>query len=219
MPVRAQSAVPLSFEQLGAEDGMVAYEAQVSYPQGSTLSILGLSDRATVFVDGARVGTLEHDGSHELTLPDGGAALTIVVESLGRINYGALTGAHKGILQGVLLGRRYVHGWTHRVFGDEVPVGAGAASTDGLARAEVEIATPADAWLAFPGGAKGMVWLNGFLLGRYWERGPQVTLYAPRPLWRPGVNEIVVLDTDRLGDRVEILQHPEFGEVEEFIGS
>ena len=73
--------------------------------------------------------------------------------------------------------------------------------------------------IAFPGGGKGMVWLNGFLLGRYWSVGPQETLYAPAPLWRAGRNEIVVLDTDGLGATVEIREAPSFGETEEFIGS
>jgi beta-galactosidase len=64
-----------------------------------------------------------------------------------------------------------------------------------------------------------MVWLNGFLLGRYWRIGPQETLYAPAPLWRAGANEIVVLDTDGLGGAVEIREQPSFGPTEEFIGS
>ncbi len=226
LPVRATAPVPMTFEELGAEDGLVAYQAQVSFPADATLGIHGLRDRATVFLDEVRLGTLEHDGAHELPLPAGGGTgtLTIVVESLGRINYGPLTGERKGILQGVVVGRRFVHGWTHRVFGDGVPgpsTSSGSSGTptpDGIATASFEIAEPLDAWLAFPGGAKGMVWLNGFLLGRYWERGPQETLYAPAPLWREGRNEIVVLDTDRLGGRVEIRETPSFGEVEEFIG-
>lgn len=227
MPVGATSPVPLTFEELGAEDGLVAYQAAVSFPADATLGIHGLRDRATVFLDDVRLGTLEHDGTHELALPaEGGVGtLTLVVESLGRINYGPLTGEAKGILQGVTIGRRYVHGWTHRIFGDAAPAASDTLTShvtshaDGSATAVFEIDEPADAWLAFPGGAKGMVWLNGFLLGRYWERGPQVTLYAPGPLWRSGRNEIVVLDTDRLGAAVEIRQAPEFGEVEEFIGS
>lgn len=64
-----------------------------------------------------------------------------------------------------------------------------------------------------------MVWLNGFLLGRYWKVGPQETLYAPAPLWKVGRNELVVLDTDGLGATVEIRDEPSFGETEEFIGS
>lgn len=224
--VSAKSPVPLTFEELGAEDGLVAYQAEVSFPESTSVSILGLRDRATVFLDDARLGTLEHDGTHEFDLPaEGGSGmLTILVESLGRINYGPLVGEAKGILRGVVVGgRRYVHGWAHRVLGDRVPAVESLGSVDsdaaGLGLASFEITDAADAWLAFPGGAKGMVWLNGFLLGRYWERGPQETLYAPAPLWRDGVNEIAVLDTDRRGDRVEIREGPSFGEVEEFIGS
>jgi beta-galactosidase len=64
-----------------------------------------------------------------------------------------------------------------------------------------------------------MVWLNGFLLGRLRAIGPQVTLYAPAPLWRAGRNEIRVLDTDAIGSAVEVREEPDFGPVEEFIGS
>lgn len=228
LPVAAESAVPLTFEELGAEDGLVAYEAPVSFPAGARLSVPRLYDRAVVLLDGARLGVLERDGDLSLDLPAAGGSglLTIVVESLGRINYGPLTGEGKGIMDGVLIGRRYVNGWAHRIVPQgapeagsvEVPAAAGAQA-DGVATAVFEIAEPADAWLAFPGGVKGMVWLNGFLLGRYWAVGPQETLYAPAPLWRAGRNEIRVLDTDGLGTVVEIREEPSFGPREEFIGS
>jgi beta-galactosidase len=218
----APTSGPQTFEQLGAEDGIVAYEAEVSFAPRARLTIDGLHDRATVFLDDERLGTLERDGERSLTLPGVGGTglLTILVESLGRINYGPLTGEGKGIMQGVLIGRRLVHGWTHRIVPQEVPDAApGAPASDGVAVASLEISEPLDAWLAFPGGSKGMVWLNGFLLGRYWRIGPQETLYAPAPLWREGANEIIVLDTDALGSSVEIREQPSFGATEEFVGS
>ncbi|SJN20674.1 Beta-galactosidase [Microbacterium esteraromaticum] len=226
VPVTASAPMPLSFDELGAEDGLVAYEAQVSFPAGASLGLRELHDRAVIFLDDVRLGVIEHDGEQSLPLPAAGGSgrLTIIVESLGRINYGPLTCQGKGILAGVVVDdRRYVHGWTHRVLGDGAPTAGGASAADagaaGLASASLEVSEPLDAWLAFPGGTKGMVWLNGFLLGRYWERGPQETLYAPAPLWRAGANEIVVLDSDGLGDRVEIREEPVFGPVEEFIGT
>jgi len=222
-PVVATAPQPLSYEELGAEDGLVAYSCDVVFEPGTALTLLELRDRATVFLDDVRLGTIEHDGAQALDLPaEGGAGrLTIVVESLGRVNYGPFTGQHKGLLGGVLIGRRFQHGWEHRMLPrDAVPeIDGGSIGVDGLATASITIARPADAWLAFPGGAKGMVWLNGFLLGRYWDRGPQVTLYAPGPLWREGANEIVVLDTDRLGASVEIREAAEYGPQEEFIGA
>jgi beta-galactosidase len=106
----------------------------------------------------------------------------------------------------------------------DAPVDSGAdavapAAADGVGVAVFDVADPADAWLAFPGSANALVWLNGFLLGRHRAVGPQVTLYAPAPLWRTGRNEIRVLDTDALGSAVEIREEPDFGPVEEFIGS
>jgi beta-galactosidase len=217
-----ETPAPRTFEQLGAEDGLVAYESRVSFAPGATLSIDGLHDRATVFLDGERLGTLERDGENSLALPASGGSglLVIVVESLGRINYGPYTGQGKGIMRGVLIGRRLVNGWTHRIVPQDAPeVSDVVPASEGVAVASLTVAEPLDAWLAFPGGAKGMVWLNGFLLGRYWEVGPQETLYAPAPLWRAGANEVVVLDVDRLGPSVEIRERPALGEVEEFIGS
>lgn len=215
---------PRTFEELGAEDGLVAYEADVSFPAEATLTVDGLHDRAVVFFDGLRLGVLERDGETSLPLPgEGGAGrLVIVVESLGRINYGPYTGEGKGIMRGVMIGRRLVNGWTHRLIPQDAPAATSPSADvadDGVAVASFDIAEPLDAWLAFPDGSKGMVWLNGFLLGRYWKIGPQETLYAPAPLWRTGRNEIVVLDTDGLGATVEIREQPSFGETEEFIGS
>lgn len=213
---------PQTFEQLGAEDGLVAYESPVSFPAGAILTIGGLHDRASVFLDDERLGTLARDAETSLALPESGGRglLTIVVESLGRINYGPRTGEGKGIMGAVLIGRRLVNGWSHRIVPQTAPDAAkGGASADGIAVARFHVDEALDAWLAFPGGAKGMVWLNGFLLGRYWKIGPQETLYAPAPLWREGVNEVVVLDTDGLGDAVEIRERPSLGPAEEFIGS
>jgi beta-galactosidase len=56
--------------------------------------------------------------------------------------------------------------------------------------------------------------LNGFLLGRYDAGGPQRTLYAPAPLWRPGRNDIVILDLQHLGYQIEIREQPALHSVE-----
>ncbi|CAK0849191.1 unnamed protein product [Prorocentrum cordatum] len=46
---------------------------------------------------------------------------------------------------------------------------------------------------------KGFVCVNGFNLGRYWDVGPQRSLYLPGPLLRRGRNEVVVFDVDHAG--------------------
>jgi beta-galactosidase len=222
LPASRPRPHPATFEEIGVAEGLVAYETTALVEAGeTTLALMGLHDRATVFVDGDRVATLDRDGETSTTLPVTGrpVVITLLVENVGRINYGPRIGEHKGILDGVLLGRRYAHGWTHRVVPMDAPQPVGIAGTDGYAVAELDVAEQADAWLAFPGGVKGFVWVNGFLLGRYWNVGPQTTLYAPAPLWRAGRNTVRVLDLERLGGTVEVRDEPELGEVEEFIGS
>ncbi|WP_364307063.1 hypothetical protein [Paenarthrobacter nitroguajacolicus] len=62
-----------------------------------------------------------------------------------------------------------------------------------------------------PDSGKGFVWLNGFLLGRYWDKGPQVTLYAPAPLLKTGRNSIKVLELGKPGTVVELREAPDLG--------
>jgi beta-galactosidase len=79
-------------------------------------------------------------------------------------------------------------------------------------RATLNVDEPADTFLALPGWTKGVVWLNGFNLGRYWERGPQKTLYIPAPLLKRGANELIVLELQGRQDaHVEFRAMPELG--------
>ncbi|WP_256869770.1 hypothetical protein [Paenarthrobacter ureafaciens] len=74
---------------------------------------------------------------------------------------------------------------------------------------------PADTHIALPQSTKGFVWLNGFLLGRFWNKGPQATLYAPAPLLKAGLNSIRVLELEKAGNVVELREKPDLGPAEE----
>ena len=41
---------------------------------------------------------------------------------------------------------------------------------------------------------KGIVWVNGHNLGRFWNIGPQKRLFCPAPWLKEGINEIIVFD-------------------------
>ena len=236
----AVGSSPLTFEQLGQNAGLVLHTATPALPPGdSTLSVLGLHDRATVYVDGREVGVLDRETAHRgLTVHGDGAPvrLEILVENLGRINYGPRLGEHKGILGDVLVGRRIVHGWTSRSLPlDLLPVdglwtadepGAAAAPSAGrdavgphgaLARTTLDVDEPADTFLTLPGWTKGFVWVNDVLLGRYWERGPQQTLYVPAPLLRAGSNTVTVLELHAVGSDLGLTDHAVLGEPEEYV--
>jgi len=219
---------PASFEQLGLDAGMTLHTAYPKIPEGDhKLTLTDVRDRAVVFADGIRIGVADPDHP-ELPVRGTGAIvrLEIVVENLGRINYGPLLGQHKGLLGPVLVDRRIVHGWTSAPIAlpdwtpDDLRRATAAAPTatpSGFAVATLHIDTPADTFVALPGSAHGLVWINGFLLGRYWEIGPQVTLYCPAPLLRAGENTVTVLETDRLGSALELHDRPQLGPTEEYV--
>ncbi|MGI8416363.1 MAG: glycoside hydrolase family 35 protein [Nakamurella sp.] len=233
------SAAPLTFEQLRTASGLVSYSARPILPKGDCeLSILDLADRAQVWVDETLVGTLDRNRPDEripLTGNGSRVELTVVVENQGRINYGPLIGEAKGIRGGVLINRRLVHGWqcspldlnlarTEAAAGALDSIGKRPDSsrialtqTAGLSRFMLEVDDPADAFIALPGWAKGFVWVNDFLLGRYWEIGPQYTLYAPEALWRSGTNEILVLELERSAATIEIVGEPQLGAPKEYL--
>ncbi|WP_328618223.1 beta-galactosidase [Amycolatopsis sp. NBC_00355] len=170
-------------------------------------------DRATVFVDGVRVGTLlrEH---HEraLPLPGGRGELLVLVEDEGRVDYGPRIGEPKGIIGGASVDGSPLLGWEvlpldlaalpSAPSAPSVPAPvAGPVAGPVLLRASVDVPASADLFLDTGEWGKGMAWFNGFPLGRYWRRGPQRTLYVPRPVVRAGANELTVLELDTLLDR------------------
>ncbi|ANJ05729.1 glycoside hydrolase family 35 protein [Streptomyces parvulus] len=225
-PVRAP--VPLGFDELGQSAGLVLYTAHPLLPAGvHEVTVTGLHDRAQVFADGVPVAVLDREtAAFPLTGTGDRVRLELLVENQGRINYGPLLGQGKGILGGVRVERRLVHGWTmHPLPLDEwsphdlarAASAAGPGGTAGFATAVLDVPEPADTFLALPGFAKGFVWAGDTLLGRYWEAGPQTTLYLPRPLLRPGPNTLTVLELERLGDHVALVDRPDLGPTEEYV--
>lgn len=219
------SVKPLSFEQLGLDRGLVHYSAKAVLPQGEgTIKIRGLHDRAYIWVDNVFAGILnDATGADGLKVNGSGvpAQLEILVENQGRINYGPLFGQGKGILDGVLINQRYVFHWEQRAIDLEQPLEEllqqeTAAGTDlgaGFFHGELTVDESADSYVALPGFGKGMIWINGFLLGRYWEIGPQLTLYLPQPLLTTGRNTITVLEFEHGATELELRTEAELGAV------
>ncbi|GAA1963351.1 glycoside hydrolase family 35 protein [Agromyces allii] len=200
-------------------------------------------DRAWVLLDGVPVGVMSRD-AHErsIVLPRTHGELVILVEDQGRVDYGTRLGEHKGLIGGVALDGVPLTGWRVRPIDlDRAAAAAaapgavgsgGAAHADAAARpgsgdgrgavagpafahAVLELEAPADLFLDTLHWGKGLVWVNGFLLGRYWRRGPQRTLIVPAPVTRAGANEVVVLEFEGFADAaVRTLAAPELGHTE-----
>ncbi|MCZ8520466.1 MULTISPECIES: glycoside hydrolase family 35 protein [Paenibacillus] len=205
LSVPVQRPCPETMEKLGQAYGFVLYSARVSGPRtGQQLHVQEVRDRAQVFLDGTPAGVVERWNPQPIAaeIPPEGARLDILVENMGRINYGPLLHDRKGITEGVRLDNQFQYDWTMYPLPldsleglDFVPMGEGeAVGGPAFYQAFFEADEPADTFLRLDGWNKGVVFVNGFNLGRYWERGPQKTLYVPGPLLRQGTNELVIFE-------------------------
>ena len=219
-PVPAEA--PLRMEDLGQSDGLVLYRSRVPGAGPAVLALTAFADRAQVFLDGAPAGVLERE-RHEHALPivtaRPGAELALLVENMGRVNYGPGMTDPKGLLGPVTVDGVPLTGWTqtpvplHDLTALEfAPAGARPPAGPAFHRGEFTLDAPADCFLALPGWEKGLAWVNGFPLGRYWSRGPQRTLYVPAPVLHAGRNEIVVLELQATTvATVDLLAEPDLG--------
>jgi beta-galactosidase len=196
-----------TLDELGAR--LALFRTEIDRDGPVLLSVGEVRDRALVFLDGDPVGVLERDRrDRALMLPRGRGRLEIVVEDQGRVNYGARIGEVKGLIGEIRLGEQPLTDWSAcSVDLDAVPTVWDRATVDVRAgigptawRASFPTDQPVDHFLRTDSWGKGIAWVNGFCLGRYWHRGPQHTLYVPAPLIRTGDNELVVLELETLAD-------------------
>ncbi len=224
------SPTPEPMETFGFNTAFILYRTRLA-PRSRTaeagtaerLTLRGLHDRAQIFINGKEIGVLErelHQDNLEVKIPPGGAQLDILVENMGRVNYGPNLTDRKGITGGeggaggVLLGQQMLFDWQiyaptlenisalpYRLLEAEAaafstPEPPGPAFYRG---SFTVVEQPADTFLALPGWTKGIAWINGFCLGRYWSRGPQQTLYIPAVLLRQGMNWLTIFELHQAG--------------------
>jgi beta-galactosidase len=204
LPKPVASTKPLTFEDLNQAYGFVLYRTQLDGGRTGTLQLKQLRDYGLVYVNGQRVAVLDrrlNQGSKQITLPKGKVTLDILVENLGRINFGYyLNENRKGITEQVLFDGKEVTNWQNyslpfeNVTGVAFKANQKAAAGPVLRKGTFTLSQVGDTYLDMSQWGKGCVWLNGHHLGRYWEVGPQQTLYAPAEWLKKGANEVVVLE-------------------------
>ncbi|QTE38418.1 beta-galactosidase [Mucilaginibacter gossypii] len=204
---KAQQAVesdtPQTFEALNQGYGYVLYSRKFTQPVSGTLNLEGLRDYAIIYVNGEKVAELNRQ-SNKFSCPINipfNARLDIFVENLGRINYGGeIIHNLKGIISPVKVDDHEINGnWQmYKLPMDKVPaLGAGTTNTTGhpeLYQGTFDLNKVGDTFLDMKNWGKGIVFVNGINIGRYWKIGPQQTLYLPGCWLKKGTNSIVVLD-------------------------
>ena len=190
--------------------GSILYRTNLTedVPAGSILKISHVHDWAQIFINGQRLGCLDRrHNENTITLPTlkTGTQIDILVEAMGRVNFGYAIHDHKGITEKVEIIDRgkatELKNWTIYNF----PVNYSfvkkkkyikdeSSTAPAYYRASFSLNKIGDTFLDMSNWGKGMVWVNGHAIGRFWEIGPQQTLFVPGCWLKKGKNDIIVLD-------------------------
>ena len=210
-----------TMEELDMGWGSMFYETTL--PTVSTPSLLTLNDChdfAQVFIDGKYIGKIDRvKNEKSIVLPavTSGQKLTILIEAMGRINFGRAIKDFKGITKSVTLtaeceGHQLtfdLKNWQIATIPSDYQTAVKAFTSaqtqyasfilnpsfkKGYYRANFTLKKVGDTFINMEAFGKGMVYVNGHALGRFWNIGPQQTLYVPGCWLKKGKNEVVVLD-------------------------
>ena len=215
----AESRDVQTFEEMNMGYGSMIYNTKLpEIADGSMLHING-HDYVQVFINGNYIGKIDRvKNERSLPLPATrkGDQLTMLVEGMGRINFGRAIKDFKGLVDDVTLTAEVdgdeltwnLKDWRMRRIADDYQTAHRAITTPrndialsdntpskiGYYRATFRLSKTGDTFLNMETWGKGQVYVNGHALGRFWSIGPQQTLYCPGCWLKKGENEIVVLD-------------------------
>lgn len=197
------SNVPKPMESYGQGYGYIAYTTKLNRDYNNVdLSFESLGDRAQIYVNRTLQGIvyINDDELRTKITAKQGDTLTILVENMGRANFGPKMMRKKGIAGRVLLGRRIHFNWDVYTLPmdnlEKVVYGNNVTENSCFYKGSFSVDKCADTFLYLDNFTKGFVLINGFNIGRYWEKGPQKSLYVPASLLKEGKNEIVVFESD-----------------------
>jgi beta-galactosidase len=217
LPDPVESAQPLTMEDIGQNYGYILYRTTLKSAGDGDLVLDQLHSYARVYLDGIFEGSLDRrleKTSLPLHVARPGQQLDILVENSGRVNFSlVLRGERTGITRRVLWRGEPIEGWSIYSLPMKEP---GALIFENrpctgpcFYRGHFTLAKAGDTFLDVRPLGKGAVWINGHPLGRYWDIGPQQTLYVPGPWLKEGDNEIVVFDLKGQGPvALPAIDHP-----------
>ncbi|WP_069659631.1 glycoside hydrolase family 35 protein [Arcticibacter eurypsychrophilus] len=198
------STHPLTFEDMNQAYGYMLYRTTVPGGTKGWLKIKELRDYGLVFINGKRAGILDRRMDQDsllVNLPKGQVTLDILVENMGRVNFGPnLLKNKKGITQEVTLNKKVISSWKmyglpfDQVDNNKITGEVKNSSGPALSYASFDVSKVQDTYLDLRKWGKGMIWVNGHNLGKYWSIGPQQTIYLPAEWLKSGKNEVAVLE-------------------------
>jgi beta-galactosidase len=205
LPQPINSVQPKPFEAYNQDYGFMLYTTELIGHKKGKLTVTDLHDYATVFLNGEYIGTLNRmEGINSIDIPESKAAhpvLEILVEGMGRINFAQNLIDRKGITDRVTLNGMTLMNWKvyNLPMDDKFIYNLRSSSRNPGKRGiffkgNFFLAASGDTFLDMSNFQKGIAWVNGHNLGRYWSIGPQKRLYCPASFLRKGTNEMIIFD-------------------------
>lgn len=205
-----KSNVPRPMEEYGIGYGYILYETQLNRDYvNAVLSFESIGDRAIVYVNNIWQGVVYvNDETLSLKInAKSGDKLYILVENLGRANFGSKMMRKKGIVGRLLIDNKIHFTWKAypiEMNNTDKIVYTNKDIKTGFFKGVFNVDNVADTFLSLDNFTKGFVEINGFNIGRYWDIGPQKTLYIPSGILKQGQNEIVVFESDGIKGKKEV---------------
>jgi len=208
-PKQSETVQPMEFFDQGW--GSIIYRKTIpACTHKQTLIIKDVHDWATIFINGKPIGKLDRrrgENTVEIPVLKSKARLDIFVEGMGRVNYGEAIIDRKGITDKVILsdGKNdtELRNWTiynlpvDYDFQTKARFNGKPLTGPAWYKATFNLTETGYTYLNMSSWGKGMVWVNGNNLGRFWKIGPTQTLCVPGCFLKKGKNEIIVLDIDK----------------------
>ena len=205
LPQPVNSVQPKSMEAFGQDYGFILYRTELVGHKSGKLTVTDVHDYATVFLNGEYIGKLDRrEGINSINLPQPNVTtpvLEILVEAMGRINFAENLIDRKGITDRVTLNGMTLMNWkvynlpVDSKFIYNIRSSAKTLNKPGVIfRSSFFITKTGDTFIDLSNYTKGIVWINGHNLGRYWNIGPQKRLYCPQSWLKNGPNELLILD-------------------------
>jgi len=191
LPKGSPTATPQTMEALGQATGMISYRTTLEGPMEGSLPLGEVKDRVYVLLDGKLLGISGRSTNGDaipVKIPAGTHRLDLFVENMGRINFGQkISEERKGLTESLSLGGKELGPWEQVGLPlQEPPNGPFEDIKDGktlgnftLYRGHFKVGSASDTWLDMRGYGRGVVWLNGRNLGRYWKIGPSRSIFLP----------------------------------------
>jgi len=205
LPAPVKSAQPKPMEALDQSSGYILYKTKLIGHKSGRLAITEPHDYATVFLNGKYVGKVERDsGKWSINLPKSDVkdpVLEIFVEAMGHINFAQYMIDRKGITDRVTLNGMTLMDWNiyklpfdSQYISTLKPATINPDKSGAFFKGNFSLDRVSDTYVDLSKYKKGVIWINGHNLGRYWDIGPQKRLYCPAPWLKKGKNEVLIFD-------------------------